>query len=216
MLVFLSLCMCKPSTGMEIQAPALSKEHQAEVAAIKEQAQPLIEAHKAEVISKAQEAKEIVQQVIRQAKTNHNDSPCLAHIQKENKGCSVIKSSKQDVSSKGSSVKALSQIVVCVSFSMPEESLKALFKEAEKNSNVRLVLQGLIDDSMEKTAQKIHDIEGVVDIDPEFFEKHHIERVPTFLWIKNDQPLAKLSGNITLTYAQEVFRTKLNTESSPS
>ena len=216
MFVFLSFCMCKVEAGMEIKTPSISKDHQADVTAIKEQAKPLIEAHKKEVLSKVQEAKEIIQSVITEAKTNYNDSPCITQNQKENEGCSVIKSFKQDLSSKSSPVKASPQIVVCVSFSMPDESLKALFKEAEKNPNVRLVLQGLIDDSMEKTAQKIHEIEGVVDIDPEFFEKHKIERVPTFLWIKKDQSLAKLSGNITLSYAQEIFRTTLSAESSPS
>ncbi len=193
----------------ESKSIVILRENREEALRIREHAQKHIETHKAEAMSKAFEAKEIVQNVINEARGNNNVSPCLSTEDAAHKGCAVIKPQTHTLSSKTTSVDASTHIVVFVSFSMPEESLKALFKEAEKNPHVRLVLRGLVDDSMEKTAQKIQTLEGVVDVDPELFERYQIEQVPTFMWVKKGQPLGKLMGNITLSYTQEIFDEKI-------
>jgi hypothetical protein len=63
----------------------------------------------------------------------------------------------------------------------------------------------LKDDSIQKTAQKIEELGGSLDVDPEIFEKYSIEHVPTFMRFHNNQATAKLSGNITIAYAKEIF-----------
>lgn len=214
--VVLSLSIFAHARCAETKPIVISEANREEALRIREHAQKHIETHKAEAMSKAQEAKEIVQNVISEARGNNNISPCLSKEGTAHKGCAVIKPNAQALSSKTTSVNTSTQIVVFVSFSMPEESLKALFKEAEKNPHVRLVLRGLVDDSMEKTAQKIHTLEGVIDVDPELFEQYQIEHVPTFMWAKQGEPVGKLMGNITLSYAQEIFDAKFNIESSSS
>jgi type-F conjugative transfer system pilin assembly protein TrbC len=214
--VVLSLSIFAHAWGEESKPIVISKENQDEALRIREHAQKYIETHKAEAMSKAFEAKEIVQNVIREARGNNNSPPCFSTNNTAPKGCAVIKPNAYALSSKTTSVNASTRIVVFVSFSMPEESLKALFKEADKNPHVRLVLRGLVEDSMEKTAKKIHELEGVINVDPELFERYQIEHVPTFMWVKQGEPLGKLMGNITLRYAQEIFDAKFNTESSSS
>ena len=216
MFVMYILSLCAPLWCEEPKPIVISEAHKTEALLMRKKAKELIEIHKDVAMSKAQEAKEIVQNVIVEAKGSNNTSPCLSTNNTTSKGCAVVRPQAHALSSTTTLGNESTQLVIFVSFSMPEASLKALFKEVEKNTSVRLVLQGLIDDSMEKTAQKIHELEGVVDIDPELFEKYRIERVPTFLWVKQGQPLAKLTGNITITYAQEIYKTKLNKEGSPS
>ena len=101
------------------------------------------------------------------------------------------------------------RILVFVSFSMPEASIKHLLESLKEHPEVTLVLRGLIDDSMEKTARYIADIKGVFEINPERFEEYNIQVVPTFVLLKKDVPYAKLQGNITLTHAKELFATKV-------
>lgn len=194
----------------------VSQEQKKEVQSIIEQAKQQSESHKADALNKATETKAIVQNIIEQEKMNFNTSPCLSKLGAQQNSCQVVKPESIDLLPKTSSVNTPTTLIVFISFSMPEESLKALFKEAENNAHVRLVLRGFIDDSMEKTARSIHDLKGVVDIDPELFERYQIERAPTFLWVKKGQPLGKLTGNITIAYAQEIVDEKIKTESHPS
>ena len=196
----------------ETKSVYVSREQKKEVQSMIEQAKQQIEPHKAEVSRLATEAKAIVQHVIEQENKNLNTSPCLSKLGVEKNGCQVIKPESFDLSHKTSSVNTSIKVIVFISFSMPEKSLKALFNEAENNSHVRLVLRGFIDDSMERTAQRIHELKGVVDVDPEIFEQYHIEQVPTFMWVKNDQALGKISGNITLAYANEILKEKIEKE----
>jgi type-F conjugative transfer system pilin assembly protein TrbC len=91
---------------------------------------------------------------------------------------------------------------------MPEASLKHLCETLKDHLEVTLVLRGLIEDSMEKTARKIDAIKGVFEINPELFEQYDIKEVPTFVLIKKDKPVARLRGNITLTYAKALFAEK--------
>jgi len=106
------------------------------------------------------------------------------------------------------------QILVFVSFSMPEASLKSLAQETQRNASQRvstqkhhatLVMRGLYQDSFVKTAQKLQEIGMAADIHPDLFEAHHITSVPTFVFIKDGHPLCNLKGNVTLDFVARKF-----------
>jgi hypothetical protein len=112
-----------------------------------------------------------------------------------------------------------SQILVFVSFSMPEASLKTLAQEAQRVStqgdssqrvsaqqpHVVLVMRGLYQDSFVKTASKLQELGISVDIHPELFETHHVTSVPTFVKLKDGQPIHSLKGNVTLDFVVKTF-----------
>lgn len=101
------------------------------------------------------------------------------------------------------------QILVFISFSMPEASLKNLAQEAQRVSaqqhNVVLVMRGLYRDSFVKTAQKIEELGIAVDIHPELFQAHHVTSVPTFVRLEDGKSIHSLKGNVTLDFAMEAF-----------
>lgn len=96
------------------------------------------------------------------------------------------------------------QLLVFVSFSMPEVSLKRLANDAEKHNAV-LVMRGLYEDSFVKTANKLKDLEIGVDINPELFEVHQVTAVPTFVAVRSNKPLWHLKGNVTLDFVVKTF-----------
>lgn len=115
-------------------------------------------------------------------------------------------------------------ILVFVSFSMPEASLKSLAQEAQRDASqgvstqgdasqgisfqqppVVLVMRGLYQDSFVKTALKLQKLGIAVDIHPELFETHHVTSVPTFVKLENGQPIHTLKGNVTLDFAVKTF-----------
>jgi len=95
-------------------------------------------------------------------------------------------------------------ILVFVSFSMPEASLKSLAQEAQ-NHRATLVMRGLYQDSIVKTASKLHELGIAVDIHPELFESHHVTSVPTFVRLENGEAIYSLKGNVTLDFAAKTF-----------
>lgn len=97
-----------------------------------------------------------------------------------------------------------SQILIFVSFSMSESSLKSLFLEASKH-NAILVMRGLVGDSFVKTAQKLQKLGVTVDINPELFEIYQINTVPTFVQIKDVHSIFSLKGNVTLEFVVNKF-----------
>lgn len=116
------------------------------------------------------------------------------------------------------------QILVFVSFSMPEASLKSLAQEAQRDASQRvstqgdtsqgaltqqhhvmLVMRGLYQDSFAKTAQKLQELGISIDINPELFEKHHIASVPTFVLVRNSHAVLSLKGNVTLSFVAKEF-----------
>lgn len=94
--------------------------------------------------------------------------------------------------------------LIFVSLSMPKESLKGLFKEAEQQQ-AYLVMRGLKNNSFKETAEILKEFQIGVSIDPALFEKYHIRAVPTFVKIDDKEPLV-LKGNVTLTYANQKFK----------
>jgi type-F conjugative transfer system pilin assembly protein TrbC len=91
--------------------------------------------------------------------------------------------------------------LIFVSASMPKETLKNLGQEARRSGGV-LVIRGLVKGSLINTAKLVDDIHFPLEIDPKLFEKFSIIKVPVFLIYKDGQ-WHKLSGNVSLAYAQE-------------
>ena len=96
------------------------------------------------------------------------------------------------------------EILIFVSFSMPNIAIRELNENAQKH-NAKLILRGLHEKSFKKTSKKILEIDknGVqIDIDPELFKRYKIEKVPVFVLVKNDKEVSRLSGNVSLDYAK--------------
>jgi len=97
------------------------------------------------------------------------------------------------------------RLLVFVSFSMPEASLKKLAEDAQHHHAV-LVMRGLYQDSFMKTALKLQEAAIAVDIHPELFEEHHITSVPTFVLLEDEKPVRSLKGNVTLDFVVQRFK----------
>ncbi len=102
-------------------------------------------------------------------------------------------------------------VIVFISLSMPDSSLKSLFKEAEA-CGARMVIRGLINNSFTQTSQKLQSLGISVDIDPPLFEEFKIEHVPSFVHCKLSiegpqvQNHDRILGNVTLLHALEQFK----------
>lgn len=101
------------------------------------------------------------------------------------------------------------RVLIFVSFSMPESSLKSLGEEAERYPENAcrpvLVMRGLYQDSFAKTAEKLKDLKVPVEINPDLFEAHQVTAVPTFVAVKDGKALHSLKGNVTLAFAIKTF-----------
>ena len=96
-------------------------------------------------------------------------------------------------------------ILVFVSFSMPKTSLIELNKQAQKY-NATLIMKGIYKNSFSEMKKKILEIEpnGLnINIDPKAFEQYNIKQVPTFVLVKKNKEINRLSGNVSLAYADE-------------
>ena len=89
--------------------------------------------------------------------------------------------------------------VIFISKSIPKEALKA-FAEFAKRQKVRLVIRGMINNSLLETAKFVEEIGHPVDIDPPLFQRHGIKTVPTFLNLKGGKSYC-LKGNVTADFA---------------
>jgi conjugal transfer pilus assembly protein TrbC len=99
------------------------------------------------------------------------------------------------------------EVLIFISFSMPEASLKALSQSMTGcGYKTRLVLRGLVDNSFRKTATRIRDLETEIEINPQAFEIFDIKEVPTFVRVHKDREVARLKGNVTLGFAIDRLR----------
>lgn len=89
--------------------------------------------------------------------------------------------------------------VIFISNNIPIDSLKQYVGYAQKNK-VRLVIQGMIDGSMLKTAAFVEKIGYPVDIDPPLFKKYNVLKVPVFMQI-NEKNVVMIRGHITANFA---------------
>jgi conjugal transfer pilus assembly protein TrbC len=106
-----------------------------------------------------------------------------------------------------------SPIVVFVSFSMPDASLKQWMKQAEL-IHAPVVIRGLIHNSFKETIQKMaaltNDNHGGVQLDPTLFRRFQIKQVPAVVVWKESDCLSNQScvenydviyGDVELSFA---------------
>lgn len=93
------------------------------------------------------------------------------------------------------------EVMVCVSFSMPQTLLEATLREAA-DYQIPVLLNGLIDNSMAKTAERLmtlsRDIPNLtLQIDPTAFERFGIQQVPALV-VAEGHRFDVLYGNLRL------------------
>lgn len=104
-------------------------------------------------------------------------------------------------------------IIIFVSFSMSNDSLKGWMKEAEM-IHAPLVIRGLINNSFKETINRIGELtkdnHGGLQIDPTLFERFDVKKVPAVVVVKDNNCIPTMScsldydivyGDVTLTYA---------------
>ncbi|MEE9452034.1 MAG: type-F conjugative transfer system pilin assembly protein TrbC [Gammaproteobacteria bacterium] len=94
------------------------------------------------------------------------------------------------------------QVMLLVSFSLPEASLKQYIAQAAY-LDIPLYIRGLYQNSLLATQQKIarllgEDIQGGLAIDPTKFSQFNIERVPTLVIAQDKQRFDVVSGHVSL------------------
>lgn len=112
---------------------------------------------------------------------------------------------------------AESNVIIFISFSMPEESIKGWIRNA-KFIHAPVVIRGLIHNSFKETTQKMTEIvkkeRGGVELNPILFRKYHIEKVPAVVLTHAGECLPNQScderfnviyGDVELEYALNHF-----------
>lgn len=118
--------------------------------------------------------------------------------------------------------------LIFVSFSLPEDSLRALLAEAGRTGSP-LVLRGLVEDSMQRTAARLGELLGAKNdreaaaeptpslaIDPTLFERFDVDKVPAFILPQDTLASCtpegcpvpehlKVAGDVSLAYALSVM-----------
>lgn len=161
-----------------------------------------------------QQAKQVKRESDKRMEKNSDNNPfkgkqnshcCSSHLLQKEKGAN--KGCVKNITAPASEKDNTAQILVFVSFSMPELSLKSLFQEAHQHNAV-LVMRGLYQDSFVRTVQKLQELGVTIDINPELFEAHNITSVPTFIVLKNSHSAHMLRGNVTLEFATQKLKNK--------
>lgn len=106
-------------------------------------------------------------------------------------------------------------ILIFVSFSMPNESIKGWINDAEK-IHAPVLIRGLVNNSFKETTKKMivlsEDNHGGVQLDPQLFKALDIKQVPAVVVTKNIQCVTTktcggtydvVSGDVHLEYALE-------------
>ena len=93
--------------------------------------------------------------------------------------------------------------LIFVSFSMPKSSLKSLYSDSKLNNGV-LLIRGLKNGSFKETAAYLNSLGIGVEIAPQAFKQYKIDKVPTILFLENEQ-FKSISGNVSLSYAKELL-----------
>lgn len=114
-------------------------------------------------------------------------------------------------------------VLVFISFSMPAKTLERLADQAAR-SQATLVLRGLVDGSLVRTAAQVQQLIGrrqvAVQIDPLAFDRYGISQTPSFVLLREDaqaQPCASgmcvsrdgyamAAGDVSLDYALGFFK----------
>lgn len=109
-----------------------------------------------------------------------------------------------------------SGIIVCISFSMPAESIKGWMNEAAK-IHAPVVIRGLINNSFRETLKKMNELasdnKGGIQLDPMLFREYQIRQVPAIV-VSNGSTYDIVYGDTHLDYALQTFINK-NDDLSP-
>ncbi len=97
-----------------------------------------------------------------------------------------------------------SEVIVFVSFSIPDESLRVYGAAAQKIGG-RVVIRGLIGDSFKQTQQRLLSLGIELEIDPVLFTDHGVTQVPTIVWLQEGTETDRMKGHVALDYALEEF-----------
>jgi type-F conjugative transfer system pilin assembly protein TrbC len=116
--------------------------------------------------------------------------------------------------------KANPNLLIFISFSLSGQNIIQYAHEAKK-IGASLVLRGMHEGSLQKTIIKLYELnkEGVAAIiDPKSFEQYRITHVPSIVLTKGNSCenctliFDKVSGNISLEYALQLFAQKGDTK----
>jgi len=116
------------------------------------------------------------------------------------------------------------RLIVFISLAMPEATLDRLVEQASR-ARARLVLRGLTEGSLVRTAARVQALIGrrqvAIQIDPREFDRYEVRRVPTFVLVR-DQPAgacaagqcagalrASVAGDVSLDYALRQLRDRV-------
>lgn len=109
-------------------------------------------------------------------------------------------------------------VLVFVSFAMPEAALKRLVEQSSR-AQATLVLRGLVDGSLLRTAARVQQLIGdrkvAVQIDPQAFDRYTVTRTPSFVLVRDGAQAAPcatglcvpgdgyaiVAGDVSLGYA---------------
>lgn len=98
---------------------------------------------------------------------------------------------------------------IFVSFSMPDESLRAYFKQAQEHEFV-LVLKGFTgregENKILKTRSKLQELRINAEINPTLFEELNIGQVPVIAIIDDLGNIRKVAGHIPLQSAIDIMK----------
>lgn len=87
-------------------------------------------------------------------------------------------------------------LLIFVSQSVPGNSIKKLWNQAQKVGG-KLLFRGLVGGSFKETQNYIRELGIVADIDPTKFDEFEISQVPAFILSKGDKH-DKMAGNVSL------------------
>lgn len=114
-------------------------------------------------------------------------------------------------------------LMVFISFAMPEKALVRLAEQASQ-TQATLVLRGIVDGSLARTASRVHSLIGsrktAVQIDPQAFDRYAVAQTPSFVLTREGAsatpcatglcPPAEgyviVAGDVTLDYALRHIR----------
>ena len=114
-------------------------------------------------------------------------------------------------------------LMVFVSLSMPEPTLRKLLKQAAR-AQATLFIRGLVNNSIRTTVTRVQELIGqapvAIQIDPQAFDRFGIERVPSFVLVRDGtrpascasgvcappQAYVKVTGDVSIDYALDAMR----------
>jgi conjugal transfer pilus assembly protein TrbC len=111
-------------------------------------------------------------------------------------------------------------LLIFISFSLKEQNIREYAEEARRRGAI-LVLRGMYEGSLRKTVEKLYTLnkEGIAAvIDPKSFKQYQVNQVPSIVLTKGNScesctPIFdKVSGNISLEYALQLFAQKGDTK----